>query len=173
MFYLIRHGETDYSNDGKTIYKSVGINFAPLTLNGIAQFKMVAKDIRLADAELIISSPYTRALQSAAILSKELQLDLFVEPDIFEWFGDKNYKITTDEKPGSMMQDFVDHNGDYPENTEMPWENNEMLRKRLFKTLEKYKDYKKVIVVCHGILIRSVFRDRWAEFGEIFEFELP
>lgn len=172
MFYLIRHGETDYSNDGKTIYKGVGVNFAPLTPDGIAQFKQIAKDKRLADSELIISSPYTRTLQSAAILSKELQIDLLVEPDIFEWFGDKNYKMIPEEKPGSMLQDFIDHNGDYPENTDMPWENNEMLRKRLFATLEKYKSYKKVIVVCHGILIRSVFNDHWAEFGEIYEFEL-
>ena len=35
-----------------------------------------AKDYRLKDCEIIVSSPYTRALQSAAIISKELSIDI-------------------------------------------------------------------------------------------------
>ena len=71
MFYFIRHGETDYSDRNTKIYKGFGVNLSPLSENGIQQIKETAKDLRLTDADIILSSPYTRALQTAAILSKE------------------------------------------------------------------------------------------------------
>lgn len=37
---------------------------------------------------MILSSPYTRALQTAAILSRELNIDLQVEFDLREWQPD-------------------------------------------------------------------------------------
>jgi len=76
MFYLIRHGESDYSEKGTKIYRGFGENLAPLTLNGIKQIKKTAQDTRLKSAQIIISSPYTRAVQTAAIISKELQIDI-------------------------------------------------------------------------------------------------
>ena len=173
MFYFVRHGEPDYSHVGKTIYKSIGEHFIPLTVKEINQIKETTKDKRLADAEIILSSPYTRALQSASILSKELQVDLFVETELFEWYEDKSYNVR-EYTPGSRLQEFVDNNGDYPEGVDMPWENNEIMRARVFEVLKKYTDYKKVIVVCHNILIRSLKpwnENRFIECGEIVEFE--
>lgn len=173
MFYFIRHGEPDYSQCGKTIYNGIGNNFMPLTANGINQIKMTAEDERLSDADIIISSPYTRALQSAAILSKELQIDLIVEPDLFEWYGNKNYHASHEESP-DVLNEFLHNSGDYPDDTEMQWEDNHTMRERVFHTLDKYTDYKKVIVVCHNILIRSLrpwSQNRFLECGEIVEFE--
>ena len=172
-FYFIRHGEPDYSQGGKTIYNGIGNNFMPLTLKGINQIKKTAKDKRLLDADIIISSPYTRALQSAAILSKELQIDLLVEPNLFEWYGNKKYNADHDES-SDLLEEFVANSGDYPDDMEMQWEDNRMMRERVFKTLDKYTHYKKVIVVCHNILIRSLKpwdQNRFIECGEIVEFE--
>lgn len=173
MFYFIRHGEPDYSHSGKTIYNGIGNNFIPLTINGINQIKKTAKDERLSDADIIVSSPYTRALQSAAILSKELQIDLLVESDLFEWYGNKNYNASHKES-SDLLKEFIDNNGEYPDGTEMQWEDNNMMRERIFSTLDKYIEYKKVIVVCHNILIRSLKpwnQNRFLEYGEIIEFE--
>jgi len=173
MFYFIRHGEPDYSHFGKTIYNGIGNNFIPLTDNGIKQIKQTARDTRLSDADIIISSPYTRALQSAAILSKELQIDLAVEADLFEWYGNKDYNADHEELP-DLLKELVDNNGDYPDGEEMQWEDNRIMRERVFNTLNKYTDYKKIIVVCHNILIRSLKpwnQNRFLECGEIVEFE--
>jgi len=173
MFYFIRHGEPDYSHFGKTIYNGIGNNFIPLTDNGVQQIKQTAKDKRLSDADIIISSPYTRALQSAAIISKELQIDLVVEADLFEWYGNKKYNANHIES-SELLKEFVDNGGDYPNGMEMQWEDNKMMRKRVFNTLDKYTDYKKVIVVCHNILIRSLKpwnQNRFVDCGEIIEFE--
>lgn len=90
MFYLIRHGEPDYSEASTKMYHDIGIELSPLTENGRIQIKKVAEDPRLQNASIIISSPFTRALQTAAILSKELGLDMIVETDLNEWMARKN-----------------------------------------------------------------------------------
>jgi broad specificity phosphatase PhoE len=76
--------------------------------------------------------------------------------------------------PSSRLQEFVDNCGEYPEGVEMLWENNEMMRERILNVLIKYINYKKVIVVCHGILIRSLKpwdQNHFPECGEIVEYE--
>ena len=40
---------------------------------------------RLEGVEIIISSPYTRAMQSATIISKNRKLDIRVEIGLHEW----------------------------------------------------------------------------------------
>ena len=59
-------------------------------MNGIKEIQNTSKDKRLCDAGIILSSPYTRALQTAAILSKELRIDMIVETDLHEWIANKN-----------------------------------------------------------------------------------
>ena len=66
-----------------------GRSFAPLSEKGIHQAEMTAIDDRLKSAELIISSPYTRALQTASIISRETGLKICVEVDLREWEPDK------------------------------------------------------------------------------------
>lgn len=172
MFYLVRHGEPDYSNNGSSIFKCHGMNFAPLTPKGIEQLKETAKDKRLHDADIIISSPYTRTMQSAAILSKELQIDMIVEPYIFEWYGDKNGDYQTDEQHAQYLREYGENNGVYPDGEDRQWESKELLRQRLLTSLEKYTHYNKAIVVCHGMLISSVYDDHSVAQGEIVEFSL-
>lgn len=171
MFYLIRHGEVDYAKLGKKIYQGGGGNLVPLTENGIKQIKETAKDLRLNNADIIISSPYTRAVQSAAILSKELQIDMVIEDDIHEWLAEKNLNDLPNGIAEKHLHEFNIYNGDYPDGKEFLWEDNIILSKRLHKTLDKYKSYEKVIVVCHGILIHSVFKDHWLENGEVIEYD--
>lgn len=172
MFYLIRHGETDYSNNGNWIYRGFGENFAPLTKKGIEQILNTSQDKRLSDAEIIVTSPYTRTMETAAILSKQLQIDIVVEPELFEWVADKDYVYQPCNIAEKRCKEFNDLNGEYPEGEEKPWENNVMLKARLIKTLKHYADYKKVIVVCHGMLIHSVYNDHWTLNGEIIEYIL-
>ena len=71
-FYLVRHGEPTYKPVDVRKFIGHGRDLAPLTKNGIEGVKKTANDSRLKNCEIIVSSPYTRALQTAAILSKEL-----------------------------------------------------------------------------------------------------
>ena len=171
MFYLIRHGEADYSEMGTKIYQGHGLNLVPLTERGILQIRETAKDARLKNAGIIVSSPFTRAVQTAAILSKKLQIDIIVETDIHEWQADKNFIFLQGEAAERQFKEYNLYNGEYPKGTELLFETNTMLRNRLHKVLEKYKSFKNVIVVCHGTLIHSVFQDKWFENGEIGEYD--
>ena len=77
-FYFVRHGEADVSDANKKIYQDWGFNMLTLSEKGIAQIKNSAKDERLKGADIIITSPCGRALHTAAILSKELGVDIKV-----------------------------------------------------------------------------------------------
>jgi len=70
IFFLTRHGETDCSLNEKHQLKGEYRDLPCLTPNGIRQANELSKNLRLENAELMLSSPYTRALQTAAILSK-------------------------------------------------------------------------------------------------------
>ena len=172
MFYLIRHGETNYTERNTKIYKGFGVNLSPMSEVGVKQIKETAKDLRLLNADIILSSPYTRALQTAAILSKELGIEIVVETDLHEWLANKNYIYDEDSEAERSYKEFVDSHGEYPHGEEHVWENTKTIRKRVLSVLEKYSHYKKVIVACHGMMIQAITKKSHPNNGEIIEFEL-
>ena len=64
---FIRHGEPDYKPCWERGFVGHGKDLACLTPEGINQAKEVSRNPILNGSELIISSPYTRALQTAAL----------------------------------------------------------------------------------------------------------
>lgn len=113
IFYLIRHGKTDYSERNKKVYQGFGVHLSPLAPEGIQEIQSTAKDQRLRGAGIILSSPYTRAVQTAAILSKELQIDLAIETDLHEWLANKHYVYEDDESAETHYQEFIQFHGGY------------------------------------------------------------
>lgn len=95
---------------------------APLSEKGIQEINLTAKDERLQKAEIIISSPYTRAVQTAAILSKELAIDIVVETDLYEWLANKNYIYEPDDIAGKIYEEYAYNHGQYPNGEEKVWE---------------------------------------------------
>ena len=91
-FYFIRHGKPDYTYGDIHGFIGQGHDFAPLKEERINDVIETSKDERLKDAQIIVSSPYTRALQTASIISKEKGIDIVVEPDIREWQPDLTYQ---------------------------------------------------------------------------------
>ena len=172
MFYLIRHGATDYTQQNTKIYQGYGVNLSPLSLKGIVQINNTAKDKRLINADIILSSPYTRALQTAAILSKALNVDISVETDLHEWIANKGYIYETDEIAVEAYREYTANKGEYPFNVEKDWETASLIRDRVIPVLEKYKHLDKVIVACHGTLIQALTKKHIPANGDIVEFEL-
>ena len=172
MFYLVRHGEPDYSEINTKIYQSFGSNMCPLTEKGRNQIKETAKDLRLHNSAIIISSPYTRALQTAAILSKELGLEIVIETNLHEWLANKHYIHEEEYIADKNYKQFHQNNGCYPSGEEKDWETFEMMKTRAVAVLEKYKDYGNVIVTCHGMLMEAITGLHHPKHGEIIEFEL-
>jgi broad specificity phosphatase PhoE len=157
LYYLIRHGEPEWDLNERYKLRGHGRDLVPLTPNGINQAYETAKDARLKTAQIILSSPYTRALQTAAILSKELQIELQVEFDLREWQPDLSYQYNTLEQLKELGSDYDKHNGVYPPGETRLWESKPAMKERVDRVIEKYQDYDCVIVVGHGMAFRTQY----------------
>ncbi len=173
MFYFIRHGKTDYSQRNTGIYQGFGVNLAPLSETGIRQIRETAKDPRLQGADLILSSPYTRAVHTAAILSRALDADIRLETDLREWAANKKFIYEDDETAEAAYREYEANGGGYPAGEEKDWEDAAAIRARVLPVLRRYAGYPKVIVACHGMMIRAVTGGKHPENGEIVEYDLP
>ena len=169
-FYFIRHGKAEFSEANTKIYQGWGFNMITLSPVGIAQIKDAAKDTRLAGAELIIASPYGRTMHTAAILSKELQLDIAVETGLHEWCANTEYQYLSDADASKNFDEFTHCMGNYPNNKVREWESAGKMRERVNTVLKKYQQYSKVIVVCHGTLMQYYLNIPHPGNGEIHEF---
>jgi len=162
-FIFIRHAEPRYDEVIERGYVGMGYEFGKLTENGVAQAEKRAKDPILKDADIIITSPYTRALQTAAIISRETGIKIEVENDLHEWMPDTSFKFDYDVSAAS--KEYFEAKGIRNVSHQYRWESYNDLKKRVELTLLKYKNYRKVIVVCHGIVISSVTR-----FDDVIEY---
>lgn len=170
-YYLIRHGEADYSELMDHHFFGFGRDLAPLSEKGMIQAEETAKDKRLKTAELIISSPYTRALQTAQIISKYTGINVRVELDLHEWLPDLSNKYTTSEEAFRLTEEFVNCKGVYPIGTRKLWETVEDMRKRMRRVADKYAEYEKVIIVGHGMALRALAYIEEMQPAEIVEFK--
>lgn len=152
-FVFIRHGEPRYDEVIERGYKNQGYDLGKLTERGISQAENVALDERLLDAEIIVASPYTRALQTAAIISRITQIKLLVENDLHEWMPDKTFSDRND--LDMAYPEFIKLNGVRTPQSNFHYETLEEVHTRAKNALKPYLKHKKVIVVCHGIVMTS------------------
>ncbi|QGQ96585.1 histidine phosphatase family protein [Paenibacillus psychroresistens] len=150
---FMRHSKPDYSFVLERKYIGHGIDLAQLTEEGISIAEKASFDNRLDNSEIIISSPYTRALQTAAIISKNRQLGIKIELDLHEWMPDLSFQFKSIEEALIAEELCTKYKGVCPENSEMKFEDFENVFKRAKKALLRYSSYKKIIVVAHSIVI--------------------
>lgn len=152
---LIRHGEPDYSYVTERKFKGQGRDLAVLSSRGKEQAEAVSKDKRLIGADLVVSSPYTRALQTAAIISRNTGLRIEVETDLHEWIVDLDFNFDNDEYVRAVSEEATLMKGIHTENCKYKWESFDNIAKRAYRALYPYLKYNKVIVVSHGMVMRQ------------------
>ena len=150
---FMRHSEPDYSFVRERNYIGHGIDLAQLTENGIQIAESASFDSRLDDAEIIVSSPYTRALQTAAIISKNRRLDIKVELDLHEWMPDLSFRCSSKEEASALARLCNECRGVCPPDSAVQFENLEDVFNRAKKALLRYGEYKKILVVTHGMVM--------------------
>ena len=171
-FFLIRHAEPDWAIADTKHLRGLQMEFCPLSQKGRRQARQIEADPSLRDAEIVVSSPYTRALQTAAEISKGLRLPLVVEYDLHEWLPDLRLQYTNDEVTGTIVKDFEKHHGEWPPGPSKRWETMGSVRQRVGKVLERYLEYSEVIVVCHGIVIDSQVEGVELRYAEMVELSI-
>jgi Fructose-2,6-bisphosphatase len=153
---FIRHGEPDYKPCYDRGFIGHGRDLAALSDIGIAQAEAVSKNVLLNGSCLIISSPYTRALQTAAIISKNTMLNIAVEVDLHEFLPDKTFQYKGQAESDQLHNDFLNCFGEYPVGEMHKWETVTEIKQRVKVVADKYLNlgYQKIIVVTHGGVIR-------------------
>lgn len=152
---VIRHGERDYEPCYARGFIGQGLELAPLTKNGVKQAEEAARNELITGSEIIVSSPYTRCMQTAAIISRIRNIPLTVEVDLHEWIPDLSFQNKKGEGK-KLGEDFSKNKGKYPKGETRKWESIEMMEKRLFGVLSKYTNYRKILIVTHGMLMHQI-----------------
>jgi broad specificity phosphatase PhoE len=79
--YLIRHGETFWNREGKC----QGVTDVPLTEKGYRQAQSIAAALREKPLSLVLSSPLTRARETAVIIAEAHGLTVETATALQEW----------------------------------------------------------------------------------------
>ncbi len=166
--FMIRHGKADYTYGNEHNFIGHGNDLAKLDEKYIENVIKTSKDKRLKEATLIVSSPYTRALQTAAIISKETGLDIKVEPDLREWEPDITYQYSEKEMK-KYYKEYNLNNGIPPKDKKVKWESKAHLKSRIESVIQKYSDYKCIIFVFHQMAIKSIIDIKKITPAEIIE----
>lgn len=157
-FYLVRHAEPNWKLKDERNLLGPLRDYVPLTENGVNQAESILNNNNsLSECELILSSPFTRSLQTAAIINRKLGLPIHVEYDLHEWIPDNFQKNTLDEII-ELHHDFNKHNGCIPTGETRLWETKESVMNRTVNVLNKYLNKSKVMVVCHGMVINILMK---------------
>lgn len=170
-FFLIRHAEPDYTIIDQRHYRGFGNDLAPITQKGILETENTSKNILLKNADIIITSPYTRTLQTASILSKKLNIDLKVEIDLMEWIPDKTYMYDNYSMVVNWRKHYDENNGKctYEDDN---FEEKDEIKLRVKNVLKKYINYSKVIVVTHGMVITALTNVEKPNHNQIIKYTL-
>lgn len=157
-FFLVRHGETDWNLVGR-IQGSTDI---PLNETGRAQAQATGEKMQGRRWDVIISSPLSRAMETASIIAKAVGLP---EPTPIADIVERHYG-EAEGMTGPELEAF------YPNDTPVPGrETREAVKERVISALHsiaKENLGKNVIVVAHGGVIRAVLQSTTghAFFGE-------
>lgn len=168
--YLMRHGEADYRPVSDRGWPGAAADLAPLSDLGVEQARLAADGLASKGATAVVSSPMTRALQTAAIVAVRLGLPLSVQFDLREWLPDDTFSWRSAEDVQAAVTDFDAHGGQWPDGRPRSWEPLSQLRDRcsaaLRAALSSLPGHEVVIVVCHQMVIWSLTGHRETRPGQ-------
>ncbi|TBN56668.1 histidine phosphatase family protein [Glaciihabitans arcticus] len=149
LIYLVRHGETDW-NLARRIQGSTDID---LNDTGRAQALATGRLLARRDWDAIVSSPLSRARETAQIIAAEVGLG---EPELVPALAERQYGA-------AEGLDYTQIDALFPGDTEVPGrETREEVTDRVLPAIvalaEAHPD-KAIIVVSHGGVIRSVLSE--------------
>lgn len=150
IYYIMRHGESEANKSHLIISDPKnGLNNYGLTSEGIEQIKKNISEFKEAKIDLIYSSDFLRAKETAQKAAEILQIDdINYSPLLRErFFGD--YEKMDDSNYNKIWEIDLEIPDVYPQNIESPVEVSFRL-KNLFIKLESLYTDKIILLVSHG-----------------------
>jgi broad specificity phosphatase PhoE len=177
--YLVRHGAADVEMMEQRRWPGSMADLAPLTPKGIEEATGAAA--RLADigAAALVTSPFTRAMHTASIVSCALGLPIQVEFDLHDWVPDDQFAWHPLAEIVDFLADFEASGCEWPDGQRRPWEPLSAVRARatmaLRAALSRMPDGATLIAVTHLMVIRALTGEpdtgtgqfRWIDSGTL------
>ena len=155
IFFLLRHGQTDWNKQARL----QGSTDIALNDHGKEQALLAAEKLASQDCRYILTSPLTRARQTAEILASHLGLAVQIDPRLSERHFGAFEGMTIDEvlEARKTMLPSMNPEPDldgmhYPKNAETITE----VYQRINPLLDEIKDNDGVLLVSHGIPFRLI-----------------
>lgn len=155
---LVRHGEPDWHQVEGPRWRGAANDFAPLTAVGRQQAVDAASVLAAeGNVDMILSSPMTRALETACLMASTLGVQVHVDLNLREWLPDDTYSWTSVEEVAASYADMLAHGGRRPRGHHLHWEPLDVVRARAMASLEPYVAGRvRVVAVCHEVLIHAL-----------------
>jgi len=158
-FYIFRHGQSTYNLSGRTQGQT---NDSVLTPLGEQQALEVGKKLQDKGVEVIISSPLTRAMQTAQLANESLNVPIrqderFSEVNVGEIEG-LHYTVIQ-EKYGEKYREWRSSDRAYENMRFDGGESKKEVRTRVLDGLKDYADhspYTRIAVSSHGIMLTQL-----------------
>lgn len=157
MFFVLRHGQTDW-NLAARLQGSTDI---PLNDTGREQARRAAEILRDQNVERIVSSPLSRALETARIVGEAIGLEPTTDIRLIERHFGLFEGMTIDEvrqhrkDMRTFMNPVADIDGKhYPDNAETLG----AVIDRVFACVNEHRTGARTLFVCHGIPFRAITR---------------
>lgn len=147
-YILLRHGQTIYQTKKDDFLYAWPDATTSLTKKGKGQIKAAAKKLKAKKIDLIYSSDFLRARQTAEIIAKELALKVKIDKRL----RDINWGVYQDAPAESYLQFFSSEKQRFSKRPPKG-ENWRDVKKRtagFIKNLEKKHKNKTILIVSHG-----------------------
>ncbi|MFD1713498.1 histidine phosphatase family protein [Amnibacterium flavum] len=158
---LVRHGQTDWNLQGRI----QGTSDIPLNDTGRRQAREAGQRLAAEHWDAIVSSPLSRALETAQIIAAEIGLD---DIEIIDDLRERSYG--TAEGLSGVELDALRQRGEHIQGREKRSHVVARARPALVELAERHPD-QSVLVVTHGGVIGSLVRDvtayAWPEPGQM------
>ncbi|ETY73478.1 histidine phosphatase family protein [Lactiplantibacillus fabifermentans] len=172
--YLIRHGEPDYTEVKAAHYVSYGREFGGLTPAGIGQAQQRGQTLP-PDIQLILTSPYTRALQTALEIARHTTIPVQVELGLHEWQPDlTGTQLQTDAEVTQIYAEYQRSPTICPQNFPFQYETAPAVCERVNAVLAKYaNDYDCLACVTHGEVMHQLTGQSTFNYCEMATLNYP
>ncbi len=144
---LLRHGQTDWNID----LRLQGSSDIPLNQTGIKQAQLAAEHLLGTDWDLILSSPLSRAHETAKIVATALGLEVVIIPELIE----RSFGVAEGMSHSEWRKLYESHS-DIPGLEAL--EDLKVRSVNLLSQLANVYDGKRILAVSHGALIRKLMR---------------
>ncbi|ADB31706.1 Phosphoglycerate mutase [Kribbella flavida DSM 17836] len=158
QIYLVRHGAPDYAPVDSRGWPGTAADSAPLSPDGVKQAEELADLLGGIGATYLVSSPYTRALHSAAIIGHRLALGVKVDYDLRDWLPDSTGLWRGVAAVRAAQAELDEYGGEWPEGIPRSWEPLSRVRERARAALARHTASTDgpVLAITHAMVVRAL-----------------